>query len=442
MFEKERAFANSCGDYYNNYIASDNYWVERDKLYQFTKTFYSERIGVNFEDEVKQGTQELLLAPSTPLIEVAHDGQIPHLGIVRMVLKTYNIYKMIPKSLVLYFIGEHYSANMCQESTLFGIPQMGKSTREQKRPIVFKIGRNNHHVPLKWVDPPTEEMIDAVEHQVHDWIVNNISYERKIGNSVREKDEIKDNLKNIFELLRSCSKEVNNYADWMVRTQYFLFKEMMGTEINNIIFLPFSTLHKLLEKEYIYILQQNKKINRIKREVSEIQIARGLIPYQKSKLEDDTSCFWVYCPNCKRRTRGDIMEDDFIHFKCRNCGTVLEDSLYNLWDVTMPDIVGFECGLFRLGISGWLVGSKAPYQEVIAQAYKELYNIPMPPRFLLDSIPIFRGIGEPEDGYGRTTLLRALLEVPGKTLFDALMASWDDNPYIISHFLYQREADL
>ena len=114
---------------------------------------------------------------------------------------------------------------------------------------------------------------------------------------------------------------------------------------------------------------------------------------------------------------------------------MVEDSLDNIWNVAMPDIIGFECGLFRLGISGWLVGSRAPYQEVIEKTYNELYNIPMPPRFLLDSIPTFRGIGDPTEGYGRTTLLRALVEISSEKLFNALMAPWDENPYISSEFL-------
>jgi len=435
MFEKERILANFCSNYYNSYIKSDDSLVDREKLYLFTKSFYSNHIGADFEREVDPSIRESLLDPNTLLIEVAHDGQIPHLGIVRMVLKTYHISKLLPNSLVLYFIGDHYSADMCQESTLFGIPQMGKSSDKQKRPVVFKIGRNNQHVPLKWIDPPTEEMIDDVEHKVYDWIINNIAFEKKRGNLVSDKDKVKENLKSIMELLRTSVKVVNNYADWMIHVQYLLFKDLMEEEANKIIFLPFSTLYELIGNEYLYALQQIKKINQLKRDVSETQVARGLIPYQKSKLEDNTSCFWIYCPNCKRRRRGAKLKDNRLKFECRSCGTVVEDSLDNLWNIAMPDIVGFGCALFRLGISGWVVGSKAPYQEVIEQTYKSLYDMPMPPRFLLDNIPVFRGIGEPEEGYGRTTLLRALLEVPGETLFDALMAPWDENPYIKSEFL-------
>ena len=435
MFDKERGFANSCLDYYNSYIKSDDALVDREKLYLFTKSFYSNHIGVNLEKEAGLSIRELLLDPSTLLIEVAHDGQIPHLGIVRMVLKTYHISTLLPNSLVLYLIGDHYSADMCRESTLFGVPQMGKSSDEQKRPVVFKIGRNNQHVPLKWIDPPAEEMIDNVEHKINDWIVNNISFEKKRGNFIRDKVKVKENLQIIMAVLRSSANAVNNYADWMIRVQYLLLKELMGEEVNRILFLPFSHLYKLIGNEYLYILQQTEKINQIKREVSETQVARGLIPYQKSKLDDDTSCFWIYCPNCKRRGRCTKLNDNILNFRCYSCGTMVEDSLDNIWNVAMPDIIGFECGLFRLGISGWLVGSRAPYQEVIEKTYNELYNIPMPPRFLLDSIPTFRGIGDPTEGYGRTTLLRALVEISSEKLFNALMAPWDENPYISSEFL-------
>jgi hypothetical protein len=435
MFDTEKRFANSCRDYHNLYIESDDTLVNREKLYQFTKSFYSNHIGINLEKEMGSSIRDSLLDPGTPLIEVAHDGQIPHLGIVRMVLKTYHISTLLPNSLVLYFIGDHYSADMCKESTLFGIPQMGKSPVEQKRPVGFKIGRKNQHVPLKWIEPPTEEMINDVECEVNDWIINNISFEKKRGNFVQDKDIIKKNLQNIVAILKDSATEVRNYADWMIRVQYLLFKQLMGKEVNRILFLPFSNLYNLFGDEYQYILKQTKTINQIKRKVSNEQVSRQLIPYQKSKLEDLTTCFWIYCTKCNRRGRASKNDNNTIYFKCPFCGITVKGPLHELWDIAMPDIVGFEIGLFRLGISGWLVGSKAPYQEIIEKSYEELYGIPIPPRFLLDSIPVFRGVGESDEGYGRTTLLRALMEVSNEKLFNALMSPWDENPYIESDFL-------
>ena len=101
----------------------------------------------------------------------------------------------------------------------------------------------------------------------------------------------------------------------------------------------------------------------------------------------------------------------------------------------MPDIVAYELGLFRLGIAGWVVGSRAPYHSVIERANEARHSIPMPPKFFLTSIPTFRGIGEPAEGHRRARLLRVLLEVDGPTLLGRLLAEWTENPEIVSPHL-------
>lgn len=433
-FSKEKSYAESCIDYQKNFLKKDNNLINRERLYEIIETFYA-KIKIELDSSQQSILRTSILKPDTIFLEVAHDGQIPHLGIVRLVLKTYHISILLPNSLVLYFIGDHYSAEMCAESTLFGIPQMGTSPNNQKGPIVFKIGRKNQHIPLKWIEVPSEQMILEVERGVRDWIMNNISYEKKKGNIITDYDKIEENLEKIFSLLRENAKMVDNYGDWIVRVQYTLFKELMGDEINRIIFLPFSDMTKLAKEEFKYYLEETEKINSIKKEMSEKQLNNGLIPYQKTEISKETICFWLYCPNCRRRTRPERCEDGTVKFKCGVCNTRLKDSIDNLWDYVMPDIIAFENAYFRLGIGGWVIGSKAPYQEVIAEVYKTLYNIPMPPRFLLNSIPVFRGIGDPDVGYGRTTLMRALLESSNTMLFEKLMAPWDENPYIESNFM-------
>lgn len=421
-------------EYYSNFLKTDSTLIKRERLYNVIKDFYS-KIKIDLSPSQESFLKNSVLNPETIFLEVAHDGQIPHLGIVRLVLKTYHLSTLIPNSMVLYFIGDHYSAEMCAESTLFGIPQMGISPNKQRSPVVIKIGRKNQHVPLKWMDTPSEHMITEAEKGVRDWIINNVSYEKKKGSRIINIEHLYENLYWIFSILRENAKLVENYGDWIIRVQYALFKELMGDDIDRIIFLPFSDMTKLAKEEFLYIFENTQRINTLKQEISKKQSNNGLIPYQKSELSDNTVCFWLYCPKCKRRTRPEKCLDGTIKFKCRVCKEEVKDSIDNLWDTIMPDIIAFENGYFRLGIVGWVIGSKAPYQEVIAEVYNNLYGVPMPPRFLLDSIPIFRGIGDPEEGYGRTTLLRALLEITGKKIFEALMSPWDQNPYIHSDFL-------
>jgi hypothetical protein len=101
----------------------------------------------------------------------------------------------------------------------------------------------------------------------------------------------------------------------------------------------------------------------------------------------------------------------------------------------MPDIVGYEAGLFRLGIGGWVIGSQAPYHAEIERLYREEYGEATPPKFLLASVPTFRGTGDPPEGYGKTRLLRAWLETEPPALAAALLAPWNENPRIRSDLL-------
>src|SRR5947208_1640940 len=101
----------------------------------------------------------------------------------------------------------------------------------------------------------------------------------------------------------------------------------------------------------------------------------------------------------------------------------------------LTDLVGYEVALFRLGLGGWVVGSHAPYHPVIEQVYSRLFRCEMPPKFFLTSMPKFRGMGDPAQGYGRTRLLRALLEMEPSALAAALSSPWSDDPKIHSDLL-------
>jgi hypothetical protein len=105
------------------------------------------------------------------------------------------------------------------------------------------------------------------------------------------------------------------------------------------------------------------------------------------------------------------------------------------WKWTMPDIVAYEVALFRLGTDAWVVGSRASYLPAIERTYDRLFRSPMPPRFFQTSVPVFRGIGDPPEGYGRTRLLRALLEMDPAALAAGLRAPWEENPKLRSDLL-------
>ena len=100
----------------------------------------------------------------------------------------------------------------------------------------------------------------------------------------------------------------------------------------------------------------------------------------------------------------------------------------------MPDIVAYQVALFRLGIAGWVVGSRAPYHPAIEQAYMEIYGLPAPPKAFQTTRPRFWGIGEPPTGHAKARLFRVLLESEPSRVREALDAPWDETPEIRSEF--------
>jgi hypothetical protein len=175
----------------------------------------------------------------------------------------------------------------------------------------------------------------------------------------------------------------------------------------------------------------------IKGEVSAEQASRGEEPYQHRA---ETSSFWFFCPTCHRRQRGPWSPGSPVELACTKCGREVVLDGADLWKRMMPDIVAYECGLFRLGIDGWIVGSRAAYHPVIERTYAHVFGMIMPPKFFLTSIPVFRGAGDPPEGYGKTRLLRALLEIEPEVLGQALRAPWGEDPFIRSDLLSEPQT--
>jgi hypothetical protein len=225
---------------------------------------------------------------------------------------------------------------------------------------------------------------------------------------------------------------VDNLGDWLIRVQHDLFREMLGPEADAILFLPMMEFAELFRDELARIANSRQVVFGIKENVSADQSASGQEPYQRTT---EPSSFWLYCPACFRRSRATWVPGATVNHNCGSCGDRRELTDPEIWRWLMPDIVAYEAGAFRMGIGGWVTGSRAPYHPVIEHLYRELYGIEMPPKFFVRSIPTFQGIGEPPEGYRKTRLLRAWLESTPSALAAALRAPWDENPAIRSDLL-------
>ena len=405
----------------------------RRDLARFTRDFYKKRLQVRASRSLRE-VFDALADPDTLLIEMAHDGQLPHLGIVRLVLKSHSIARQDPDALALYLVGNHYTAAMRPENLRFGVPLKGGSPDDVKHPPRIRLGKAQAHVPFRLLGPPSAHSLFALRDQVTDFVENNLSHEAKRGHRTlpNARKRILLRLDEEFRMLVLAASEVASFGDWLIRAQYDLFHRMMGEEADRIVFLPMADLTSLLRPELTVVAERANDVSAIKAEVGREQLSAGIEPYTRSAREPP---LWAYCLACYRRTRVPWQPGNALEMVCPFCATHVVLAAEEAWKWVMPDIIGYEAALFRLGIAGWVVGSHAPYHPVVERTYARLFGVEMPPKFFLTSVPVFRGIGDPRDGYSRTRLLRAFLEMDPPALAKGLAGPWSDDPKLRSDLL-------
>jgi hypothetical protein len=403
----------------------------RRALARFAKGFYETRLHAPASSESSQAFEDLA-DPDTVLIVHSHDGQLPHLGIVRMVLKAHDIASQDRKAVTLYLIGNHYTAAMKRLNLRYGMPHVGRSPDDLDQPPKVPVG--NAQTPFRWLPPPSEKDLDMLRRKVEAFIPQNLGHERRTGTPLVSdaKERITARLQGQFDLLNRAARESESFGDWLIRVQYDAFTRMLGPEAGRIVFLPMADLSFLFRDELTMVADRADEVAAVKAAVSAEQIARGEEPYAR---EPQASSFWVHCPSCFRRARQPWHPAKPVEFECPFCKSRHRLEGEDVWKWSMPDIVAYEVALFRLGTDAWVVGSHAAYLPAIERAYDRLFQSPMPPRFFQTTVPTFRGIGDPPQGYGRTRLLRALLEMEPPALAAGLRAPWEENPKLRSDLL-------
>lgn len=425
----ERDAARRCREFHGR--AGPSPRERRPSLAEFARGFYANRLRVQSSAGQRTAIDDLEDADCLA-IEMAHDGQLPHLGIVRLVLKAHDIAGADGQAVTLYLVGNHYTPAMRPDNIRFGMPLKGAPPDEVKHPPKVRVGKASAHIPFRWLPPPRGEELARLRDQIHDFIRNNVTEAEKVGLPLESGSEarMRQRLAWEFELLTAAAAAVESFGDWLVRAQHDLFHAMLGGEADRILFLPMADLTDLLRSDLAAIAVRADAVARIKAKVSAEQKGRGEEPYLLRGSEP--SPFWVYCPSCRRRRRTAWTPGSQTTFACPTCGhrTALSES--DFWRWAMPDIVAYESALFRLGIDGWVVGSHASYHPVIESVHHEVFGSEAPPRFFQTSVPVFRGVGEPEGGDRRSRLLRVLLETEPAALAKALRAPWSDDPVVRS----------
>lgn len=429
----ERLAAKAARDYHETVgLALPDLQGRRASLAAFAEKFYRDRLGI-VPSAREQASLDALADMETVVIEIAHDGQLPHLGVVRMVLKADEIARLDGTGVAIYLVGNHYSPEMRPDNIHFGMPLRGSPPSAVKHPPKLSTGRANAHKPFRWLDPPAASDMEALRSQIVDFLGHNVAHERKTGRAVPEESRltILERLDHLFEIMNGAVQSVKSLGDWIIRVQHDLLAMLDPAGEARLVFLPMAELTDLFRPELERIFDSEGEVREIKAQVSAQQKAQGLELYSR---RPDVSSAWVFCPSCGRRFRTPWTGSS-LEFRCPVCRHTEEMTVDEIWRFVMPDIVAYQVGLFRLGVDGWVAGSRAPYHPVIRQLTSRLFGVEAPPTFFVTSVPVFRGLGDPPQGFGKTRLLRALLEMDPRDLANSLRAPWDDDPRPTSQFL-------
>ena len=428
MLESERARSQACQRYLREVVTEEELFEGRDRIAAGLEGLYVRRLQLPEARERAEALRSVVEARETVLVEMAHDGQLPHLGIVRLVLKAHAIAAAAKEGLALYLVGDHYTADMRPENLYLGLPLRGVDADQVKNPLTVPVGRKQRHIPFRELPPPTARALDELERRSEAWLVNNATH----ASRKTSLPALKTRLRTQMELLRESARRTRSFGDWLMRVQACWFEELLGGFSPRLAILPMSGIVEWAPEILERIAEFDARLSWIKAEVSEAQRSRGETPYSTS--QEIPGSFWIYCPTCRRRSRAKWDGEVFSGF-CATCREGIEARWPEEAARVMPDIVAYELALFHTGVSGWVVGSRAPYHPVIEEASRALFGREMPPKFFLTTKPRFCGLGEPAVGNPRARLFRVLLEMEPEVVRKALDGSWESDPVLRSPFL-------
>src|SRR3981189_1871696 len=252
----------------------------RRDLSRFAKEFYRTRLHASVNREPSEAFEDIA-DPDTVLIVHSHDGQLPHLGIVRMVLKAHDIASQDRKAVTLYLIGNHYTAAMKRLNLRFGMPLIGRSPDELEHPP--KIPVANAQTPFRWLPPPSEHDLEMLRRKVDAFLPQNIGHEKRAGTKAASdaKERIPARLQDLFTLLNRAARESESFGDWLIRVQHDVFTLMLGPEAGRIVFLPMADLSVLFRDALTMVADRAEEVSAVKAAVNAEQIARGEEPYAR-----------------------------------------------------------------------------------------------------------------------------------------------------------------
>lgn len=388
----------------------------RLKFKDLVERYYSERLRL----EPGKNALSRLGNKNTILLEASHGAQLGHLGIYRLFVKGGDIARKMKNGLMLFFVGDQYSADMYPEINKIRIPMVGK-VREK----TLLISVENKHKPARLTQPPTEKVIMGIRNKIMGSFGANLNHflvMHGIQKHVIDKTRFKESLDEVIGIMVDSAKSVDSYADWCTRIQLILLKRT-NPELyyNYVLFYPIWDIMNF-KPEWSKLMGMQKDINEYENNMAEGGTFTDL----------DKSRLWYYC-SCGARARGSVKDDGRCDCRCEVCGSRFEtecDSKNSSPEIVFSQIL---TPLF-LGITGRVVGHVHAYAKVADGFLREKLKQAPPQRFVISSYPIFHGIGDPKEGDTRCSLIRAAIEAEFPEIGRSLTCDWEENPQIYSYF--------
>ena len=364
---------------------------------------------------------EKFVKPETLVLEMAHTSQIFNLGRYRILAKAINDGIRLREDgdrdvVILISLNDHLVPNDTKESFQIKYYFEGKIPNKI---LTTGISKKERNVPMIYLNTPSQTHIEKVKDQIISQIKKNVIYSIGLGYQIINQEKIRSNIEYWMDSLSVVAREVSSYSEWLNKMLY-LQLERSCVDIP-IIISPTSWYRfffpGLIKKSW----EGRKELNNLINKASETVV-------DNKRVSSNYVSGWIYCKSCNMKTKRPIIversSDLIIQSHCDRCDRDQEYTIDDKEIFFVPDVVLRQSIISSVGVSARFVGdTDKEYFRKSDLVTKDFFGFDAPERILVRGIPKFYGIGEPYEGCGRASVLRALFEVDARALLTRLMES-------------------
>ena len=360
-----------------------------------------------------------------------HQLFFPHLGIYRIPLLASNIISE-QTGFILFIVNDIFYKDNHFTTNKLGIYSQGRSQTEQTNPVIVPCKKE---IPLNAQEPPSSSQLHQItekitnkNHNSYAWLRSNKDISIQKAHKVR----IQNNLDELISLYRTNAQQVDNYADWCLRTNIELYRKTNPNEYDRILFLSYSELLQAFREQRKLLIKYSDRITETTNRVIAKQRVQGQTQYAREALALVSLPIWSICPKCKARNR--VRKLNMIKFsmECHKCGYASEYDFKDPDIVLYPDVVGKQILSSFLSPTVRVVGALPSYSQVVDECLQQVFGMVPPERKVIASKPVLQSLLSGKETIGDATLFFALLESDPEHLGNVLLQGSWNNDHIIS----------